>query len=86
VGNLFRTYRKLKQDLFYFLGGQFRLWKNGNQANEISSRGFAARFRARGCYAGYVIFILQNIFHRGKKTERSEFELSLFGFVQISTR
>lgn len=77
MGNLFRTYRKLKQGLFYFLGGQFRLWKNGNQANEISSR---------GCYAGYVIFILQNIFHRGKNTERSEFELSLFGFVQISTR
>jgi len=33
-----------------------------------------------------VIFLLQNIFHRGKTTARSEFELSLCGFVQISTR
>ena len=55
---------------------------------ELSNDQRITNLFTKGCHHRNlsVIFILQNIFHPGKRTERHEIELPLFGDVQVSAR
>ena len=53
---------------------------------ELSNNERISSLFTKGCHHRNlsVIFLLQNIFHRGKRVERYELKLSLFDSLQIS--